>query len=380
VTIHNFTYYTEHCLKLKAQNLWRSLPKAKSDVIADFSSNDYLGLSKNSQIIANSMKYCQTYGSGSTGSRLLSGNLPIYEDLEQEIALKKNTKTALIFNSGYQANSSIIATLLNKQILKNEPLVFTDRLNHSSIHQGCFLAQVKQLRYRHLDMNHLEELLEQYKDSNQPKFIISETVFGMDGDLVDMQAITLLAKKHNAFLYLDEAHATGLYGKEGYGLSCDFADIVDLTMGTFSKALGSFGCYIACSKELKEYLINCCPGFIYSTALPPMIIGAMKAAWNLIPNLDQTRKKIFDQSAAIRQKIQQLGFETNSYPSNIIPIIIGKEEETLKYKSYLANHGIIVSAIRPPTVPPNTSRLRIAICAEHTSEQVDLLISLLKEI
>ena len=365
--------------KLTASDHWRELPVAPDTLIADFSSNDYLSLATDADILAAGYMTAKQYGTGATGSRLVSGNLLPHIALERSIADDKKTDAALIFNSGFQANATVLACLLDKKILGTEPLVFSDRLNHASLHYACQLQGIRQIRYRHNDLIHLRALLEKYRDHPNPKFIVTETVFGMDGDVVDMPTLAELADEFDAFLYLDEAHATGLFGLRGYGLGSGWIAQRGLAMGTFSKALGGSGAYIACSSQIRDYVVNRCTGFIYSTAPSPYITGAAHAAWQRIAHMDTLRATLFTQAATLRQQLQALGLNTGASTTHIIPIILGDAALTLQWQRNLSEKGLLVSAIRPPTVPPHTSRLRIALNLTHSPGQINALVDALKD-
>ena len=347
---------------------YRRLPQTRQGAL-DFSSNDYLGLSNNQQVIEAAYQAGVQYGIGATGSRLLSGNYLLIEHLENQIAQDKNSEAALVFATGFQANTSTLSTLLSDQ----NALVFFDKLNHASLYQAVQNSGCQLIRYRSCDMDHLTDLLEKHKNNPSPKWIISETVFGMDGQKCPLETIIQLAETYGTWLYLDEAHATGLYGPRGYGLStCYTLPDQTIIMGTFSKALGGSGAYIACPTLIKEFLVNRAGGFIYSTAPSPMIIGGTIKAWDLLPSLDQERQHIHDLANYARHKLSTvnvIGSETN-----IIPIIVGDPIKTLDLKEHLAHHNINVSAIRSPTVPKNTDRLRIAIHANHTKNNIDQLL------
>ena len=371
--------YKTHCTKLQETRRCRKLPgliSNQSSGFIDFSNNDYLALSKSKELLEAAKIAGDKYGVGSAGSRLLSGNSEIFEDFERKIAKDKNTETALIMNSGFQANMTILAALLDKSVLGNNPIVFFDRLNHSSLYQAIFLSEVELVRYRHNDIIHLADLLSQFANDRRPKFIVTETVFGMDGDVVQLKEIITLAKKYDTFLYLDEAHATGIFGKHGYGLStnCNFEGIPHLIMGTFSKALGCFGAYIACSDILKEYLVNKATGFIYSTALSPIIIGAASKAWDLIPSFRDKCNKLFSKAHDLRNDLQKLGFDTGLSSTHIIPVILGEEGDVMHAKEKLLKEKIIVSAVRPPSVPQGSSCLRIALNIAHSKSGIARLI------
>lgn len=372
-----FHQYQRHCAQLAAQGLQRYLPAPSAHWLADFSSNDYLGLSRHPEVIAAAHRALDQYGTGATGSRLLSGNLDLYEAFEARIAADKHTESALIFGSGYQTNATVLAALINAKVLGAEPLVFCDRLNHASLHHAFKVADVKQIRFRHADLAHLRELLDKHAHSDQPKFIVAESVFGMDGDVIDVAALAELAREHQAFVYLDEAHATGVMGANGYGLTADLTQPIELAMGTFSKALGGSGAYVACSKAVKDYLITSCTGFIYSTALSPVVVAAMFKAWELLPTLQAERTRLMQTASDLRQRLQAMGLDTGASTTHIVPVILGDEQRTLRARDKLQQRGINVSAVRPPTVPPNTARLRMALASHHTPQQIDALVDAL---
>ena len=352
--------------KYKEDLRYRKLPKYIGNYL-DFSSNDYLGLSKNPEVIEAGIEASRMYGSGATGSRLLSGNSDLFENFEKQIAIDKRTGSALIFNSGFQANSGVLECLTDKNTL-----VIFDMLNHASMYHGIFASGAKLKRFQHLDYTHLNDILKDVSKDYTNIIIVSETVFGMDGDIADIQALVDLAEKYGAMLYLDEAHATGLYGKNGYGLSTnvDFDKEKTIVMGTFSKAIGSSGAYVACSSLIKDFLINKCKSFIYSTAISPFCIGAAQKAWSMLPSLEDLRRNIMRQANRVRSLLNGCGCETN-----IVPILFKTTEEMIENKQLLQDNGIIVSGIRPPTSP--TPRLRIAINATHSDADIEKLLGIL---
>ncbi|MBI5346723.1 MAG: aminotransferase class I/II-fold pyridoxal phosphate-dependent enzyme [Chlamydiae bacterium] len=368
------TLYKAYCISRKEKQLFRTLPISTKTI--DFSSNDFLKLSSHPKLLTRAHEYAIKYGMGATGSRLLSGNKECFQQLEKRIAHDKNSEEALVFCSGYQANSTVLPALLDAKVLKQQPIVFFDKLNHASLYQGVLSSGAELVRYPHLDVEALENAFVKYKNDSRPKFIVSETLYSMDGDVPNLEAFIKLAKKYNAFLYLDEAFATGIFGKQGYGFSTlyDFKEVDYLIMGTFSKALGSCGAYVACSKIVKDYLINNCSGFIYSTALSPMVIGAIYSAWELLPELDEQRALLLKNAENLRIKLKKMGFNTGNSCSHIIPIILGSEEKVLKMKEKLLKKGILTSAVRPPTVPTGTCRLRIILNTGHDQKDINLLI------
>ncbi len=363
--------YRDACAQRAQQDRLRRLPGRNAGLRADFSHNDYLGLSQHPQVIHAAQEAAARWGAGATGSRLLSGDYDFLAEFEHEIAHSKGSETALIYVSGYQANATALSALLDAKILGAAPQVFADRLNHASLHHACQLAGVRQQRYRHCDLDHLETLLQQ-SNTSAPKFIVSETVFGMDGDRVDVSALAALAQRYDALLYLDDAHATGIFGPQGYGLGNAHPNTV--VMGTFSKAIGASGAYLACSQIIADYLVNHSTGFIYSTAPAPAAIGAARAAWQLLPTLDETRAQLLHHADQVRARLQAQGYDTGASDTHILPVILGDDAKTLALRDALLARGIKVSAIRPPTVPPNGARLRIALAASHTHEQIEALL------
>jgi 8-amino-7-oxononanoate synthase len=363
---------------LAGQGLLRRLPDPGTAGLLDFSANDYMGLARRPELVDAACEAGRKYGAGATGSRLLSGNTPVHAAFEARIAADKGTEAALVFSTGYQTNAACIAALLDKSVLGAEPLVFADKLNHASMHLGCALAGAKQIRYRHLDLAHLQALLEKHAGEDRPKAILSESVFGMDGDQADVAALQDLACRHGALLYIDEAHATGVFGPRGYGL-CEAVDLAPSTvvMGTMSKALGASGGYVACARLVRDYLVNKAGGFIFSTAPSPLVVAAGLAAWELLPALDAERRGLLARAEGLRQGLRRLGLDPGASTTHIVPVILGTPERTLAAKEVLAAKGILVSAVRPPTVPQGTSRLRLGLSAAHTEADMARLLEAL---
>ena len=375
-------------LDLKKKNLDRRLRlltkidavkvRYKQKTLLNFSSNDYLGLSQNKTIKNYTINIIKKYGIGSGSSRLVSGNFDFHEKTEKELAKKKKSEAAIIFSTGYLANYSILSSIFNSNIFKKNPIVFSDKLNHQCIYEGCKNKDIKFLRFHHNDMNHLEYLLKKNKFKSNPKFILSETVFSMDGDFADIESLVKLKKKYNSFLFLDEAHATGIYGDNGFGLSLKFSNDIDCVTGTFSKAFGSFGAYISCSKNLKSFLINKCPSFIYSTALPFSLLASIYSSITMIPKLKNERKKLIKNSFYLREILKKENFNIGNSQTNIIPIIIGDSKKTISISKGLERKGFYVVPIRPPSVPLNSSRLRISISSCHSQNNIKKLFNSLK--
>ncbi len=340
-------------------------------VLVDFSSNDYLGLSHHPALISAARDYAERFGAGAGASRLVSGNLLPLEEIERKLAVGKAMEAALVFVSGAQANLTLLPALLDARVLGAEPLVYADRLNHASLIQGCVAAGVRQIRFRHNDLAHLEELLTRDADVARPRFIITESVFSMDGDGPDLAALSVLAERFGAFLYVDEAHATGVLGANGFGLACGLKNA--LVMGTFSKGLGGFGAYVTGSAALREYLINRCGGIIYATALPPAVLGTMNAALDLIPLMERQREHLAAMAEHLRGRLNHAGLSTGASTTQIVPLLLGEEGRATSLAAKLEEEGFCAVAIRPPTVPAGTSRLRLAVSAMHQQEDIDRL-------
>lgn len=340
-------------------------------VLLDFCSNDYLGLSFHPELINKTCESAASHGTGAGASRLVAGNLAAYTQVENKLAQGKGSEAALVFVSGVQANLTLLPALLDAKTLGAEPLVYADRLNHASLIQGCIAAGVRQNRFRHNDFAHLQELLERDKDLPRPRFIVTESVFSMDGDCADIPRLEALAAQYGAFLYIDEAHATGVLGANGFGLAHGLQNA--LVMGTFSKGLGGFGAYAACSGILRDYLVNRCGGVIYATALPPAVLGAMQAALDLIPSLEAERAHVQALAAFLRAELQAAGFDTGASTTQIVPMILGAENRALAVAAALEAEGFLAAAIRPPTVPAGTSRIRFTLSAAHKMEEVAAL-------
>ena len=337
--------------------------------LIDASSNDYLGLSQHPLLKARACEWVERFGAGSRASRLVTGTLEAVIALEARLADFKGKEAALIFNSGYQANAAVLPALFELAGGRNA-LVFTDRLNHASLHAGCALAEVKQIRFRHNDLAHLEELLASHE--GKPAFIITESVFSMDGDRTDIAALGEIARRHNALLYVDEAHATGVLGPHGSGLAASAPEAV--VMGTLGKAFGAAGAYIAGSRNLIDYLINRCAGFIYSTAPAPAACGAVDAALDLLPTMDAERHLLATRGERLRERLAAAGISTLNSSTHIVPAIMGSESDALAAQKTLEDIGILAIAIRPPTVPEGLSRLRFSLSSAHTDADFETLL------
>ncbi|KEI03268.1 8-amino-7-oxononanoate synthase [Clostridium botulinum] len=379
----------EHILKklkvTKENGLYRTLkyietsqnPKVKiggNDFIL-LGSNNYLGLCNDSRLKKAAINAINKYGVGSGGSRLTTGSLVIHKKLEESLAEFKNCKASLIFNTGYMANVGIIQSICNK-----DWVIFSDRLNHASIIDGCILSGAKLVRYKHCDMNDL--LMKINKYSTQNSLIVTDGVFSMDGDIAPLPDIVKIAKQNNILTMVDDAHATGILGKNGSGTPSYFNlhNEIDIMMGTLSKAIASEGGYVAGKQYLIDYLKNFSRSFIYSTALSPSSIAVSLKAIEIIKSDEKRRENLLSLSAWFQKKLRELNFNIPHSKTPIIPIIIGDVEKTIEMSKYLLKEGIYIPAIRPPSVPNGTSRLRISLMATHTKKDLELVIEKLKTI
>lgn len=360
----------------KKQRLLRSLtevlPAGKGKIFVNgkkfvnLSSNDYLGLSSHPEIISSSQEALRI-GAGVCASRLMTGSTSLHHTLEKRTAEFKKKPAALVFNSGYQANVGIISAFCGK-----DWCIFSDRLNHASIIDGIRLSDAKFFRFLHNDMEHLEKLLKRERNKYSGAFIITETVFSMDGDLSPLKDIVRLKEKYDCVFMVDEAHATGIFGKNGSGLAEEenVTEKIDIVMGTFSKALGSFGAYAAMSVELKEYFVNTCRSFIYSTALPPLVIAANLAALEIVKKEPVRRQTLLKNAEYLRTRLKSKGFVVKG-ESQIIPILTGRSDTAVSMSEFLKEKGYWALPIRPPTVPHGQARLRVSLSYDHDIEEIE---------
>ncbi len=339
---------------------WRNgkLCDTSGRALIDTSSNDYLGLSQHPLVKARAAEWAERHGAGAPASRLVTGTRDITLAVEEKLAAFKGCEAALLFSSGFQANATVIPALAT--VGAGETSIFSDELNHASMMHGCRVARVRTQVFRHNDLDHLGHLLGQQDASAGRKLVLTESVFSMDGDRADLPALVQLAERHGAALYVDEAHATGVLGLQGRGLAANCGG-VDIVMGTLGKALGAFGAYIAGSRALIDWLVNRCPGFIYTTALPPAVLGAVDAALDLVPGMDREREQLARNSQRLRDVLALRNYDTLASSTQIIPAVIGSEKDALVAAQRLEDAGVLAGAIRPPTVPEGTSRLRLTL-------------------
>lgn len=332
--------------------------------LLNLSSNNYLNFADNEQFLEEFYNNGgDRYSLGSASARLLTGTLPVYKELENYICEMFSTEASLIFNSGYHANVGV-----NSSIVQKGDVIFSDKLNHASIIDGMKLSQGKFFRYPHNDMDALEKLLIRERNNFKNAVIVSESVFSMDGDIADLETLVELKKKYNCILILDEAHAFGVFGKNGLGVNetLGITKDVDLIVGTFGKAIGSMGAFATGKRVLIDYLINSARAFIFSTALPPVSIAFSK--WILENKLPKT----YEQREKMLSFAKKLGSE-----SHIVPVIVGENDKTVELCERLFDNGYFTLPIRPPTVPAGTSRLRLSLTTDITEQDLEKLCSII---
>ncbi|NVN99378.1 MAG: 8-amino-7-oxononanoate synthase [Geobacteraceae bacterium] len=372
------SFFKEELIRLQKSSLLRSLKTVNPlpsghatvngrDVIL-LCSNNYLGLSDHPALKAASIEAINSYGSGSGASRLVSGNLALHEQLETSIARFKGTESAILFNSGYAANTGTIQALVGRG-----DTIYSDRLNHASIVDGAILSRARLVRYPHNDHKTLRELLEQDKNTGR-RLIITDGIFSMDGDIAPLKELAEIKRDFNTLLMVDDAHATGVMGNHGRG-SADLLGVtrdVDIQMGTLGKGLGSCGAYVAGSRELTDYLKNCSRSFIFSTSLPPAALAASIAAIDISTSSEgeHLRAALESNRALFAGLLEKAGLNTMGSCTQILPVMVGGAKETMEFSKVLLEDGVFVQGIRPPTVPSGSCRLRCTVMANH--EENDL--------
>lgn len=377
--------FSEDLALIRASGLYRSLcqvePRSSGKVAVDgrevllLCSNDYLGLAQNQMLKNASIQAVLAYGSGSGASRLVSGNLPLHEQLECLLADFKGCDRAILFNCGYSANVGILSAVVGRG-----DTIYSDRLNHASIVDGAILSRAKLLRYPHNDINTLEQLLEQNKGRGR-QLIVTDGVFSMDGDIAPLRRLVALKQAYNALLMVDDAHGAGVLGAGGRGSAeaCGVQDMIDIRMGTLGKALGSFGAYAAGSAELIDFLRNRARSFIFSTSLPPAVLAASIAALQIVVSAegDALRAALERNRALVLGRLTEAGFNTLTSATQIIPVMVGEAAVTMEFSRRLLSQGVFVQGIRPPTVPVGGSRLRCTVMATHAVEDLERAVTVM---
>ncbi|MBO1511211.1 8-amino-7-oxononanoate synthase [Metabacillus bambusae] len=339
-----------------------------------FSSNNYLGLANDPILVEKAVNTLQEFGLGSSGSRLTTGNTEWHEKLEQRIASFKKSEAALLFSSGYLANIGVLSSLPEKG-----DVLLSDQLNHASIIDGCRLSKAETVIYQHTDMNSLELKLKETQAYTR-RFIVTDGVFSMDGTIAPLVQIMKLANRYDAYVIVDDAHATGVLGEEGKGTSEHFGVSPDVIIGTLSKAIGVEGGFVTGSRVLVDFLLNHARTFIFQTAIPPVSCAAAYAAIDMIEKDKEKRKHLLRMIKVIKGNLDAMGFIVYGQDTPIIPVIIGDAETSVQFSKKLQENGIYAPAIRPPTVTDGKSRIRLTVTAAHTDSQIEHLLTSFKYI
>ena len=377
-------HINQELLTLKEKKNYRSLPPLIHDGrnvilngqrMVNLSSNDYLGLANNISLRKEFLKTItpETFLPTSSSSRLLTGNFTDYQELEQQLAAMFGTESALIFNSGYHANTGILPAVSNAQTL-----ILADKLVHASLIDGIRLSSAKCIRYRHNDLSQLQRLISENHNAYEQIIIVTESIFSMDGDEADLHALVQLKSYSNILLYVDEAHAFGVRGDNGLGCAEEQNCIndIDFLVGTFGKAIASAGAYIACRQVIREYLINKMRTFIFTTALPPINIQWTSWILEQLPSLQEKRTHLLRISNKLKTALVDKGYNCPSV-SHIVPMIVGASENTICKAEEIQRKGFYALPVRPPTVPEGTSRIRFSLTADITEHEIDQLIKLI---
>jgi len=343
--------------------------------LVNLCSNDYLGLAGDPRLRLAAAEAAHAEGAGAGASRLVAGDLAIHGRLEAALAALHRTEGALLFNSGYHANVGVPAALVGR-----DDEIFSDVLNHASIVDGALLSRARLVRYRHLDTAELALLLQ--RSTARRKLVVTDAVFSMDGDAAPLAELADLCDRFGAMLYVDEAHAVGVLGETGAGLAeaLGVKHRVDVEMGTLGKALGAFGAYVAGDGRLRELLISRARSFVFTTALPPAACGAALRALEIVRAEPERRARLHALMARLKAGLTARGFDVAQVASPIFPVVLGSEARALAAAAALRQRGFFVRAIRPPTVPRGTSRLRVALTAGHDEAQLDAFLGALDEV
>ncbi|MEC1534244.1 8-amino-7-oxononanoate synthase [Bacillus haynesii] len=365
--MHIDEWLSSRLAKMKAAGLYRSLKLPQAER-TNWASNDYLGLANDKRLIHAAETALRSFGAGSTGSRLTSGNTAWHEKLERKIADFKQTEAALLFSSGYLANVGVLSSLP-----EIGDVILSDQLNHASLIDGCRLSKADTVVYRHTDMNDLEEKL-RAAQSRTRRFIVTDGVFSMDGTIAPLDEIMLLAKQYRAFVIVDDAHATGVLGEAGRGTSEFFGVSPDVVIGTLSKAVGAEGGFVAGSKTLIDFLLNHARTFIFQTAVPPASCAAACRAFDIIEDSRDKRRLLQSSVNTIKRRLEDIGFTVKGGETPIIPVMIGEPQKAVRFANGLKEKGIEAPAIRPPTVAEGESRIRLTVTADRRLRDIEDLL------
>ena len=348
--------------ELDEQGLLRKL-HVHSGIFLNFSTNDYLNLSSHPHVKRSAMEAVELFGTGAGGSRLMAGNLPIHQTLESRLAELTGMEAALVFGSGFLTNLGVLTALAGRN-----DVIFADRLNHASLIDGALASRAEVRRYRHADAGHLADMLKGNRITGR-KIIVTDSVFSMDGDIAPLADIRALANTYGCQMLVDEAHAIGVFGS-GSGVCRELGILPDVVTGTLSKSLGGYGGFAACSSEMRELFVNHSRSFVYTTGLPPASVGAALGALEVMGSSSQLGSTLLDLAADFREKLTEHGFDTAGSVSQIVPVIVGESSAAVSLSRSLEEAGILAVAVRPPTVPAGTARLRFSLTLAHGEHDI----------
>jgi 8-amino-7-oxononanoate synthase len=381
--------FKQHLEQLKEKGLYRNLRvihgeqgpwvELEGKQVLNLCSNNYLGMASHPRLKEAAIRAADSHGCGSSASRLICGTLELHEILEKRLAQFMNTEAALVFNSGYAANVGIISSVVGKG-----DVVFSDELNHASIVDGCRLSRAEVVIFPHNDLASLEEKISSSfrQNPNRIRLIVVDGVFSVDGDLSPLPELVGLADTYNALLMVDEAHATGTIGPGGRGALAHFGvdGRIPIVMGTLGKALGSFGAFVAGQRELIDYLINTSRSLIFSTALPPPVLSSALAALDVLEENPFLVAKVRENADYMREKLRALGYNILSSHTPILPVMIGEAALSTAFSGLLLSEGVLAVAVRPPTIPEGTSRIRVTVMATHALEDLAFSVGVFEKV
>lgn len=330
------------------------------------SSNNYLGLATHPALKHAAQDAIARFGCSAGSSRLISGTMELHQQLEHRIAASKGTAAALVFPSGYHANIGVLSALMEP-----DDTILSDELNHASIIDGCRLSRAQVRIFRHCDVAHLEQLLAASQHAGR-RLIVTDSVFSMDGDVAPLADIAALARRFEAWVMVDEAHASGVFGAHGAGVVevLGLQQAIEIQMGTLGKALGGAGAYVAGSRELIDWLINRARSFVYTTGIPPAVAASALAALEVVEHEPERRARLWQNAELLKHGLEGMGYRLGATRSPILPVMIGDATQTMALTDALRRRGVFAQGIRPPTVPEGTARLRVTPMATHTPEQL----------
>lgn len=340
-----------------------------------FSSNNYLGLARDERLKKAAIQAIETYGTGSGGARLTTGNFLLHERLEASLASFKQKESAIVFSSGYLANLGVISALMGPG-----DVIFSDELNHASIIDGCRLSKARIVVYRHADMDDLRNKIRSAQETK--KLIVTDGVFSMDGDIAPLPDIVEVAQTHGAWVMVDDAHATGVLGETGAGTAEYFgvSDRIQLLMGTLSKSVGAEGGYVAASRTVVDYLRNHARSFIFQTSLSPGVVASALEGIRIIREEPERRRRLLKNARLLRDGLTKLGFTLVEGITPIVAVMIGEAEKAVRFSARLEEEGVFAPAIRPPTVPQGSSRIRVTLMATHTQSEIDQVLTCFEKV